>query len=165
MSAQATFTETLTRRSSRYLETVAACGPLPALLVALGGAGVGFFLWYVAITHVRVLEAGGDITFVLAMAAGLALSFGGWVAYAEYFAHRAGVGAVTALRWDSVSWAMLALFPAGTFLPLGLGAPARAAAVAAALFAFVKIIVGSRFVQTVRDVAFRSSPLPSWRRQ
>jgi len=152
MSAQATFTETLTRRSSRYLETVAACGPLPALLVALGGAGIGFFLWYVAITHVRLLEAGGDFTFVLAMAAGLLLSFGGWVAYAEYFAHRAGVGVVTALRWDSVSWAMLALFPAGTFLPLGLGAPARAAAVAAALFAFVKIIVGSRFVQTVRDV-------------
>jgi hypothetical protein len=152
MSAQATFTETLTRRSSRYLEPVAACGPLAFLLVAAGGVGIGFFLWYVAITHVGILAAGGDFTFVLAMAAGLVLSFAGWIAYGEYFAARAGVGAVTALRWDSVSWAMLASFPAGMFLPLGLGAPARAVAVAAALFALVKVAVAARFVPTVRDV-------------
>ena len=152
MSAQATFTKSLTRHGSRYLESVAACGPLPVVLVAAGGAGIGFFLWYVAITHVTALAAGGDVTFVLAMAAGLALSFTGWVAYAQYFAGRAGVGIVTALRWDAPSWAMLGLFAAGIFMPLGIGAPGRAAAVAAALFALVKIVVAARFVQTVRDV-------------
>jgi hypothetical protein len=152
MSAQATFAKTLTRSSSRFFEPVAACGPLPIILVAAGGLGIGFFLWYAGITHVGVLAAAGDFTFVLALVGGLALSFVGWLAYSDYFARRAGVGVVTALRWDAPSWAMLALFATGPFLPLGLGAPGRTAAVAAALFALAKIVVAARFVQTVRDV-------------
>ncbi|HMD02990.1 MAG TPA: mannosyltransferase family protein [Candidatus Baltobacteraceae bacterium] len=152
MSAQVTFTETLSRRGSRLIECVAASGIVASLLVAIGGAGIGFFLWYVAVTHVGLLSAGGDFTFVLALTAGVALAFAGWFAYGDYFARRAGVGIVTAMRWDAVSWMFLGLFVAGAFLPVQFGTPGRSAAVAAALFGLSKILVAARFVPTVRDV-------------
>jgi hypothetical protein len=152
MSAQATFTQTITRRGFRAFESIAACGIFPALLVAAGGFGIGFFLWYAAITHVATLSAAGELTLVAALAAGFAAAFLGWYAYGSYFARRAGVGLVTAMRWDSLSWAMLGFFPLGLALPLTVGAPGRAAGIAAAAFALTKILIAARFVYTVRDV-------------
>jgi Gpi18-like mannosyltransferase len=152
MSAQATFEESPANRRLRAFESVAACGPLYALLVAAGGAALGFFLWYVLVTHVVRTEAASDVLFVVALLVGVAGAFAGWLAYGHYFARRAGAGLLAAMRWDAISWATLVLFPLGLALPVALGSPSRSAAFAGGAFALVKLLVAARFVHTVRDV-------------
>lgn len=151
MSAQATFQKGGARGRFRGIEALAACGPLPLALVALGGLGIGFFLWYSAVSRFGTgtfMDAG----FVVAMLSGTALAFGGWYAYGAYFARRSGVDLTRALRSDAWSWAALVLYAAGLVLPVGLASPSRGAAIAVGLFALVKLFLAARFVDTVRDV-------------
>jgi hypothetical protein len=152
MSAQATFSEGSARRRFRVLETFAACGPLALLLAGLGGLALGFFAWYAAITHFEAGLAENEALFVASLAAGVAATFAGWYGYGHYFSRRAHVGLVTAMRWDAPSWAALTLYGAGFVAPVGLANPSRSAALAAAAFALIKVLVAARFVHTVRDV-------------
>jgi hypothetical protein len=152
MSAQATFSGGSARRRFRALEAFVACGPLALFLVTFGGLALGFFLWYTAITHLGRAAPANESILLLSLVAGVAATFAGWYGYGLYFARRAGVGLVTALRWDAPSWASIALFLLGFVLPVGLASPSRAAALAAGAFALVKVLVAARFVHTVRDV-------------
>ena len=152
MSAQATFTDFNALRRSRALETAVACGPLALLLVAVGGIAFGYFLWYSAITHVRAGAALSELALVAALAVGVVAVFAGWYGYGAYFARRAGVGIVTALRWDAPSWALLILYPLGLLVPVSVGSPARSAGLVLGLFSLLKILIAARFVHTVRDV-------------
>jgi len=152
MSAQATFSKSSAPRRFRLLETAAAVGPLAIVLVAIGGAALGIMLWYGAITQLGGGRAVNETSFVVALAAGLVATFAGWYWYGGYFAERAQVGVVTALRWDAWSWASLAAFGSGFVLPLSYGTPSRAAALAVGLFSLAKVLVAARFVHTVRDV-------------
>jgi Gpi18-like mannosyltransferase len=152
MSAQATFSEGTARRRFRALETFAACGPLAILLTGAGGFAVGFALWYAAITHLGPGAADNEALLVVSLIAGVIATFAAWYGYGHYFARRANVGLVTAMRWDSPSWAALVLYGAGFVMPVGLVSPSRSAALAVATFSLVKVLVASRFVHTVRDV-------------
>jgi len=149
MSAQATFSGEGARRRFSGLETIAACGPLAPALVAAGGAAAGLYAWYVAAARLGtgvLLES----AFVAAIAGGILAALAGWVAYGRYFARRAGVGVITAMRYDAWSWAALGAGAVGVLGPVGT--PSRTAALAASLFAIVKVLVAARFVHTVRDV-------------
>jgi hypothetical protein len=149
MSAQATFSGEGARRRFPGLETIAACGPLAVVLVACGGVGLGFYAWYVAAVHLgsgALLES----AFVIGILGGMLAALAGWLAYGAYFARRAGIGVVTAMRYDAWSWAALGVGAIGILAPVG--SPSRTAALAAGLFALVKLLVAARFVHTVRDV-------------
>jgi len=152
MSAQATFSGGGARGRFRAFETVAACGPLAIFLVALGGATVGFFLWYTALTHFGASALADGAGLAVAIPAGLLLTFAAWYLYGGYFSRRSGIGVVTAMRWDALSWALLSAYALGLVIPAGWATPSHAAALAAALFALTKILVAARFVHTVRDV-------------
>jgi hypothetical protein len=152
MSAQATFSGGGARGRFRSIETVTACGPLAIFLVAIGGVSVGFFLWYTALTHFGASVLADGATLLLALPLGILLTFGAWYVYGGYFARRSGTGIITAMRWDALSWAALSVYGLGLVLPVAWATPSHAAALAAALFALVKILVAARFVHTVRDV-------------
>ncbi len=151
MSAQATFPNRV-RRRWQAVERIAASGPLALVPVGLGGLALGVFLWYTAVVGIGPSPGVAEAAFVAAMLAGLAGAFAGWYAYAAYFARRAGIDVVTALRWDAPSWSAFALYGAGLVLPVAYGGPARAAAYAVALFGLAKVLVAARFLPTVRDV-------------
>jgi Gpi18-like mannosyltransferase len=152
MSAQATFSEGAARRRLRALENMAACGPLSVIFVAAGGLATGFFLWYAGSTHSTAIASVSQAALAVALAIGLAAAFAGWSLYSVYFARRAGVGLVTAMRWDAVSWAGLTVYGVGLVMPVAVGTPTRWAAAAVGIFALVKLLVAARFVYTVRDV-------------
>jgi len=152
MSAQAIFSKGDARGRFRAIETVRACGPVSLALVTMSGLAFGFFLWYSAITHVHAGAAFDELALLASLFVGIPAIFCAWYAYGHYFSGRAGVGIVTAMRWDAPSWFALALYPLGFVLPVSLGTPARAAGLALGAFALVKILVASRFVHTVRDV-------------
>jgi hypothetical protein len=152
MSAQATFDERRDGTRSTVLRTLAAVG-LPALAaVALGGAAIGFFLWYAAVSRLS-WSLGVDATFVVAMLIGVTAAFGVWYFYGGYFARRAGIDRIAALQWDALSWALLGIYPLAFMLPLRVATPSRASFVALALWSLAKILIAARFVPTVRDVA------------
>ncbi len=139
-------------RHFRPLEDIAACGPLGIAGVALGGVGVGAYLWYAAVTRELLGGIASDAALLAALVVGVGGVFALWYAYAAYFARRADIGIVTALRWDAPSCAALIVAVAGLVVPLAAGTPSRFAALAVALFGLVKLGVAARFVHTVRDV-------------
>ncbi|MGH7729581.1 MAG: mannosyltransferase family protein, partial [Vulcanimicrobiaceae bacterium] len=132
--------------------TLAACGPLPFALVGLGGLGLGSLLWYVAIEHSATLRGLGDPVLGAALVLGVALGFAGWIAYGTYVARRGGIPPVTSLRADAWSWAALVLVALGMWGPSPALGPARAAFLAFAVWALVKLGVAARHVLTVRAV-------------
>jgi len=150
MSAQATFPKGSARSRFRAFETLAACGPLASALVLLGAVAVGFALWYTVVSHVG--HGTSEPLFVLTMLAGIAATFVAWFAYGSYFAARANVGVITAMRWDAASFASIAAYGLGFIAPVGIVTPSRGAALAIALFSLIKILIAARFVHTVRDV-------------
>ncbi len=135
----------------RSLETLVACGPPALAAVAVGGVALGLGIWYVVATHLEGLAA-AELGLVFGLLVGLATAFGGWYAYGTYFARRAGVDEIRALRYDAPSWAVFAVAGFGLVLPGPLESPSRAFAIGVALFALVKLLVAARFVRTVRDV-------------
>jgi hypothetical protein len=151
MSAQATYSDGGAQRRFGVADTIVACGPLSIVLVALGGAALGFFLWYATIIQFGARSL-WDPMLLAAMVLGIGATFLAWQWYGSYFARRAGIGLITALRWDAWSWASLVSFGLGFVLPVQIGTPARAAGLAVALFSLLKILVAARFVHTVRDV-------------
>jgi len=151
MSAQAVLSGALRTRLGAF-ETMAASGPLAPAFVFAGGLAVGAAIWYAAVAHVGASTLAAEAAFVVSLAIGIVAAFAAWYAYGSYFARRAGVDVATALRWDALSWAALVFYVAGLVVPVHYGGPARAAALAVALFAIVKVLVAARFVHTVRDV-------------
>jgi hypothetical protein len=152
MSAEATYSKGRTSRYFGAVETVAACGPLAVALVGIGGFAFGFFLWYTALTQLGDGPGLWVPLLVVCLFAGMVSTFVGWYAYGVYFARRAGVGVITAMRWDAWSWASFATFGLGFVLPVHYGTPAHATALAVGLFSLAKILIAARFVHTVRDV-------------
>jgi hypothetical protein len=138
------------QRLSAIIETIGDCGPTAIALVALGGIALGLLLWYGAVTRLHV--GFGELTFLLALVAGLLLAGSLWYAYGEYFARRAGIDVVTAMQWDAIAWALLAIYPLGLVMPVWIGSPSRMAFIAFALWALAKTLIAARFVHTVRDV-------------
>jgi hypothetical protein len=151
MSAQSTVPQGRARRRLRSLETLAACGPLALGFVGLGGVTLGLGFWYAVSTNVHGL-AGGELGLLLGLGLGLVVAFGGWYAYGTYFARRAGLDEIRALRWDAPSWAVFSVAGLGLVVPGPLENPSRAFAIGAGVFALVKLLVAARFVRTVRDV-------------
>ncbi len=152
MSAQATFSRERVLRRFRSLENVAACGPLAIASVAVGGIAIGFFLWYASLARLPSVRGASEIALLCSLLFGLLVAFAGWDGYGHYFARRAGIAPVTALRYDAGSWFAFAIAAAGLVTPLHVASPSRAAALAVGLFALVKLGVATRFVHTVRDV-------------
>jgi Gpi18-like mannosyltransferase len=152
MSAQATFIRGGAGRGSRILAPIAACGPLPIALVAVGGVGIGLFMWYTAVSALSLGLAASNLAFGLGVPIGIVLAFAGWQLYGAYFARRAATGVTLAMRWDSASWAALGIFPLGLVVPLPGVSPTHMAAAAVCVFSLWKLLVAARFVHTVRDV-------------
>lgn len=129
-----------------------ASGPAPLVLVACGGLSVGFFLWYWVVSHGAGTALSSETVLVTGLVVGVAGTFASWYAYSRYFARRAGIPIVAALRWDAISWAMLSVYLVSTVLPIAFGSPTRIAFIAFSLWALVKVLVAARFLHTVRDV-------------
>jgi len=151
MSAQATFPD---RGRSRLLafERMIASGPLALFAVAVGGLALGVFFWYATAVRIGTAPGLSEAALALTLVFGSAVVGAAWYAYGSYFARRAGIDIVTALRWDAPSWAGFALYAAGLVLPIAYGGPSRGAAYAIAVFGVVKVLVAARFTPTVRDV-------------
>jgi hypothetical protein len=153
--APSVVTVTLAQRTARYRSTlsdaVAAAGAGASGLVALGGASLGFLAWYLAVSHAAAFRQLGDSLLLVAVPLGLAVAFAGWIAYADYFARRAGVLRATALRYDAWSWAALSISVVALVTPLVASSVGPPIAAGLALAALVKLLAAVRFNQTVRE--------------
>lgn len=138
---------------SKPAEFVAAVGRPATIAVGIAGLSLGFFLWYVL--ALRGPHGGTflELSFLLALAAGVVATFAGWIAYGHYFARRARVDEITALQYDALSWCSLVLLWAVLLAPSGGTGTGRATAFAVAGFVLAKLVVAARFNRTVRDVA------------
>jgi Mannosyltransferase (PIG-V) len=131
----------------------AAAVGLPAVIaVGIAGLSAGFFLWYALALRSPHGPAFRELTFVLALGAGVVGVYAGWIGYARYFARRARVDEITSLQYDALSWSTLVLLW-GTLLPPTENGTGRATAIAAGAFVLTKLVVAARFNRTVRDVA------------
>ncbi len=151
MSAQAVLFGGV-RHRFRAIDAMAGAGLLALGLVLVGGTAIGAGLWYAAVPHVGGTVTASEVLLIVAMLLGIAAAFCGWFTYGTYFARRSGIEVRTALRWDALSWAALAVSGAGLVMPVAYGGPTRAVAFAIGLFALVKLLVAARFVHTVGDV-------------
>jgi len=132
---------------------VAAVGRPAVLAVGAAGFTTGFFLWYGIALRAPHGPAFLDLTWIAALIAGVGGVYAGWIGYARYFARRAHVDEITALRYDALSWSALVLLWATLLTPSGPNATGRAAAVAVGAFALAKLAIAAHFNRTVRDVA------------
>lgn len=132
---------------------VAAVGWPAVAAVGAAGLSVGFYLWYAL--ALRSPHGAGflDLTLPIALLAGLAGVYGGWLAYAGYFARRARVDEITALRYDSASWSTLVLLWGTLLAPSGALGSGRALAITLGAFVIAKVALAARFNRTVREVA------------
>jgi hypothetical protein len=132
---------------------IAAVGRPAVAAVGVAGLSVGFFAWYAVALRSPHHAAYLDVTLLLALAAGLVGVYASWLAYGRYFARRASVDEVVALRYDAVSWSTLVLLWGMLTPPTGGHGTEAWAAVAIGLFVLAKIVVAARCNATVRDVA------------
>jgi len=138
---------------SKPLALVAAAGRPAVAAVGIAGVTVGFFLWYELALRGPHGALFLDLTWLLALVAGVAGVYAGWIAYARYFARRARIDEKIALRYDAISWSALVLLW-GILLPPSAGhGTGRALGIAVAAFVLAKLVVAARFNRTVRDVA------------
>ena len=72
-----------------------------------------------------------ELSFLLALVAGVTATYAGWIAYGHYFARRARVDEITALQYDALSWSSLVLLWGTLLAPSAAGGTGRAAAFAA----------------------------------
>jgi hypothetical protein len=138
---------------SKPLAFVAAAGRPAVVAVGIAGLTVGFFLWYELALRGPHGAAFLDVTWLLALVAGVAGVYGGWIAYARYFARRARVDEKIALQYDAISWSALVLLWGVLLPPSGGLGTGRAVGIAVAAFVLAKLVVAARFNRTVRDVA------------
>jgi hypothetical protein len=132
---------------------VAAVGRPAVLTVGAAGFTAGFFLWYTVALRAPHGPTFLEATWVLSLLLGIAGVYAAWVLYAGYFARRARVDEITALRYDAASWASLVLLWGTLLAPSGGHGTGRAAAAAACVFVITKLVVAARFNRTVREVA------------
>ena len=132
---------------------VAATGWPAVVAVGVAGVTAGFSLWYALALRAPHGPAFLDLTWPLALVAGVVGVYAAWVGYARYFARRARVDEITSLRYDAISWSALVLLWGMLLPPSGGHGSGRAAGAAIAVFLIAKLVVAARFNQTVRDVA------------
>jgi hypothetical protein len=138
---------------SKPAELVGAVGYPAFVAVGVAGLTAGFFLWYALALRAPHGPAFLDLTFGLALVAGVVGVYGGWAAYARYFSRRAHVDEITALQYDAISWSALVLLWGTLLAPTGALGTGRAAAFALTVFVLAKLVVAARFNRTVRDVS------------
>ncbi len=130
---------------------VLASGWAPFATVSVAGLTVGFFIWLHGIlpTHHGAI---GSATLPLTTLGGAILAVWGWIAYAKYFARRAGIKFDRALQYDALTFAPFLLLWLSFVLPLTLTHGTRLLAILALLFTVAKVLIAARFNATVRDV-------------
>ena len=138
---------------SQSRELAAEVGWPAVVAVGASGLTVGFFLWYFLALRTAHGAAFLDVTLPLALVIGLAAVFGVWIAYGRYLTRRARVDLVTALQYDSLSVATLALLWGILLAPSGGHGSGRALAIAVGAFLLSKVAIAAHFNRTVRDVA------------
>ncbi|HXP93373.1 MAG TPA: mannosyltransferase family protein [Candidatus Binatia bacterium] len=149
MASTASIPFATSRSAARHFVHV---GWLELVAVLAGGTSLGFFLWYGFISRYHAGALLTELSFLVALCAGVAAALAGWQWYGRYFARRSEVELVDALRFDAISWAtLLAMWL--TFILPGAGATGRSVALAAGLFCLAKLAVATRFNRTVRDVS------------
>ena len=133
-----------------YAEMLAS-GWAPFAAVAGAGFTLGFFTWLLAVLPAHRGDV-GSAGLPVATLGGAILALWAWVAYAKYFARRAGIKFDRALQYDALTWAPFLLLWLSFTLPLALTHGTRLLAVLALFFAVGKILIAARFNPTVRDV-------------
>ncbi|MHB8151502.1 MAG: mannosyltransferase family protein [Bacillati bacterium] len=128
-----------------------SAGSIAMLSVALAGATLGFFAWYVALPALQnpVLS---DLALPVLVAVGIIAVLYLWGAYAGYLARRTGITLARSLQYDSLAWIPMLLLWLSFALPPELTHGARLFVACALLAALVKVGIAARFNQTVRDV-------------
>lgn len=138
---------------SNALQALFAAGWAPLAAVAAAGLTLGFFLWYGLVVprqDAALTAAGLPLLLVIAPAAVI----WAWQAYSDYFASRTGIKFQRSLQYDAYSWSIFILLWLSFVLPLWLThGGVRLFIYCAALFCIGKIVVASRFNETVRDVS------------
>src|SRR5581483_9198055 len=136
-----------------FFRPVPSAVGLPALVaVGLAGLTVGFFFWYAYALRGPHSPISLDLALPVALAGGLAVTYGGWLGYGRYVARRARVDESAALQYDAISWATLVVLWGTLLPPTGPAGTERAAAIAVALFVIAKVAVACRLSRTVREV-------------
>ena len=131
----------------------AAVGRPAVIAVGIAGLSLGFYLWYALALRGPHGGLFLELSFLLALVAGVTATYAGWIAYGHYFARRARVDEITALQYDALSWSSLVLLWGTLLAPSAAGGTGRAAAFALSAFVLAKLVVAARFNRTVRDVA------------
>jgi len=131
----------------------AAVGRPAVTAVGIAGVSLGFYLWYALALRGPHGPVFLELSFLLALVAGVTATYAGWIAYGHYFARRARVDEITALQYDALSWSSLVLLWGTLLAPSASGGTGRAAAFAASAFVLAKLVVAARFNRTVRDVS------------
>jgi len=129
-----------------------AAGAGPFAVVALAGFTIGFFAWLglVVPRHRPFLS---DLTFLAALAAGIAAALWLWQRYAHYFSRRTGATYARSLKYDALTWAPFILLWLTFVLSAGFThGESRLFVICAALFCVGKVLIAARFNQTVREV-------------
>lgn len=136
---------------SSTLSAPLAAGWPYAAVVALSGATIGFFAWFMLIVprHRELLAEAGLFVGILG---GMAAALWAWQWYANYFAARTGIKSERSLQYDALSWACFLLLWLTFVLPLSITHSGRMLVLGGALFALIKLGFAARFNQTVRDV-------------
>ncbi len=134
------------------LSELASAGWLPLAVVTLAGVTLGFFAWLALIVprHEPTLS---NVGLLVSVVVTTALVLGAWDTYAKYFSRRTGITFARALRYDAITWAAFILLWLAFLLPPYITrGGSRLFAIDIALFAIAKVLIASRFNQTVREV-------------
>jgi hypothetical protein len=129
-----------------------AAGAGPITIVALSGFTLGFFAWLsLVVTHQH--GALSDLGLLFSVIAGPAAALWLWQWYAHYFSRRAGTRFARALRYDALTWAPFILLWLTFVLSPGIThGVARLFVLCAAVWCVSKVLIATRFNQTVREV-------------
>lgn len=120
-------------------------------IVGSAGLTLGFFGWY-ALVVPRHHGALGELGLIAGVVLGVIGALALWVAYARYFARRAGIVFTRSLQYDALTWLPFLLLWFTFVLPPQLTHGARLFLVALTLACVGKVLIAARFNQTVREV-------------
>lgn len=134
-------------------DLMSAAGWPAVVAVSAAGLTAGFFGWYALISRSPHGAPFLEVSFIAILATGWAGALALWHGYARYFARRTDVPYATALRYDSITWALLVLMWTALLAPAGADSTGRAVGFAIGVFALAKITIAALFNRTVREVA------------